>query len=73
MDTLSIRDEIEVLLKQFPEYRPHFCEVGKYDWEQIKNKVEERFVQKKHYKYDLHWAWLRFKEPQYAASFVKAI
>jgi|GEM_PF-4900855 len=70
MDALSIRDEIEALLKQFPDYRPNFCEIRKNNWKQLKYENERRFIQKKHFKEDLHWAWLRFKEPYFAVSFV---
>lgn len=70
MDTLSVRLEIEELIKKQLIVREKFFEVRKDQWRDIINLIEERFLVKKHYTHGLHWGWNRLKEPNYAVRFV---
>ncbi|WP_418936956.1 DUF6756 family protein [Paenibacillus anseongense] len=54
MDHLSIRDEIGELIKSLKSHE-HFIEVNKNLWKPVIQKIEEKFIQKQHYKNSLHW------------------
>lgn len=73
MDHLSIRDEIEELLKS-PKLNSSesLNEVNKNLWKPVISQIEERFIQKKHYNNSMHWGWQRLKEPLYVLRLVDA-
>ncbi|WP_171687640.1 DUF6756 family protein [Paenibacillus planticolens] len=69
MDHLSIRDEIEELIKSKKSHE-FFTEVDKNLWKPVVQKIEESFIQKQHYTNSLHWGWQRLKDPQYVLRMV---
>lgn len=70
MDSLSVRAEIEELIKSLKLDRSGLHEVRKDQWRRILSEIEERFLVKTHHTQGLHWGWNRLQEPQYSASFV---
>ncbi|WP_342478354.1 DUF6756 family protein [Paenibacillus sp. FSL H7-0350] len=70
MDSLSVRAEIEELIKSLKLDRSGLHEVRKDQWRHILSEIEERFLVKTHHTQGLHWGWNRLQEPQYSASFV---
>ncbi|WP_336770840.1 DUF6756 family protein [Paenibacillus sp. MMO-58] len=64
MDNLSIRDEIEELLKSLKSHE-HLVERNKNVWRPVIKNIEEKFIQKQHYTNSLHWGWQRLRDPQY--------
>lgn len=69
MDHLSVRDEIGELIKSQKSHE-YFTEVNKNDWELVIRKIEKRFIKKEYYTDNLHWGWMRLKEPQYVLRLV---
>jgi len=65
-----VRDEIEGLLKRFPDFRFLIKEVRKDQWDEIQYYIEQKFISKTLYKQAFHWSWERFKEPRYSVRFV---
>jgi len=61
---------MEELLQSLNSY-DQLSEVGKNAWRPIIQKIEDTFIEKKHYKDNLHWGWLRLKEPVHVLSLVK--
>ncbi|MFC5405769.1 DUF6756 family protein [Cohnella soli] len=70
MNSLSVRLEIEELIKKHQINREKFFEVRKDQWRDILDNIEERFLVKTHYTHGLHWGWNRLKEPRYSVRFV---
>lgn len=71
MDIVSVRDDIERVIKENIINRDLFFEVPKTKWENILDTVEEKFLDKKHYKQSLNWGWeLLFKEPVFTLRFL---
>lgn len=71
MDSLSVRLEIEELIKKLQTDREELFEVRKDQWRSIMKIIEERFLVKTHYTHGLHWGWNRLKEPKYSVRFVE--
>nr|WP_010243261.1 DUF6756 family protein [Acetivibrio cellulolyticus] len=69
MDTLSIRGEIEKLIKSLPLSYEDLHEIGKTQWASIKKNIENRFLKINYYTDDLRWGWEVFKEPQFSVTF----
>ncbi|MEK4851484.1 DUF6756 family protein [Paenibacillus sp. FSL H7-0756] len=69
MDPLSVRTEIEELIKSLKLDRSRLFEVRKDQWRRILSEIEERFLEKAHHTHGLHWGWNRLKEPHYSVSF----
>ncbi|MEK4515462.1 DUF6756 family protein [Paenibacillus sp. FSL H8-0122] len=69
MDSLSVRIEIEELIKTLKLDRSGLFEVRKDQWKRMLSEIEERFLVKTHYTQGLHWGWNRLQEPRYSASF----
>lgn len=69
MDSLSVRAEIEELIKTLKLDRSALHEVGKNNWMRILREIEERFLVKTHHTQGLHWGWNRLQEPRHSASF----
>ncbi|WP_339249140.1 DUF6756 family protein [Paenibacillus sp. FSL P2-0136] len=69
MNPLSVRTEIEELIKTLKLDRCGLFEVGKDKWIRILREIEERFLVKTHHTQGLHWGWNRLQEPRLSASF----
>ncbi|GIO39488.1 hypothetical protein J41TS12_43490 [Paenibacillus antibioticophila] len=70
MNSLSVRFEIEEVIKTLELNREGLFEVRKDQWKDILRNVEERFLVKAHYTHGLHWGWNRLKEPKFTVRFV---
>ncbi len=70
MNSISVRLEIEVLIKEHQINRNKLFEVRKDQWKDILSNIEERFLAKAHYTHGLHWGWNRLNEPKYTVRFV---
>ncbi|MGR6542602.1 DUF6756 family protein [Paenibacillus tundrae] len=69
MESLSVRLEIEELIKKCSINRQELFEVRKDQWKSILDHIEKHFLKKTHYTQDLHWGWNRLREPHYALRF----
>lgn len=67
MGSLSVRAEIEELIKTLKLDRSGLYEVGKNQWKPILREIEERFLVKTHHTQGLHWGWNRLQEPRRSA------
>lgn len=70
MDSLSVRSEIEELIKTLSINREELFEVRKDRWKTIQERIEKQFLKKTHYTQDLHWGWNRLQQPRYALRFI---
>lgn len=70
LDQSSVRDDIERIIKELSINRLYFFEVGKKQWQDIINNLEEEFLEKKHYSRSVHWGWEVLQEPRYALRFL---
>jgi len=70
MRSLSIRQEIEELIKKLQINREKFFEVRKDQWKEIIDNIENYFLVKTHYSHGLHWGWNKLKEPKLSMRFV---